>query len=98
MAEKIVWLYPHKCKVCGKPFECRSEYAYKINGGKGFMWFCSYKHMREYEKAHEKRNAPTQRQQEALDLLAEGYPISKICEMIKASHHWVEHVRDRWVI
>ena len=96
MENKTVWLFPHKCRVCGKKFECRNEYVYKILDGKSFAWFCSYRCMREYEKNHEKKKKPTKRQQEVLDLLEQGYTLTKVGEILGTSYHWVGHVRDKW--
>lgn len=48
-------LYPRRCSVCGKRFECRMEWAYKEKKKQkkeAFFWFCSYKCKREYERLH----------------------------------------------
>ena len=48
-------LHNRKCTQCGKQFEGRMEYAYKIPIKKitsAYYYFCSYKCMRAYEKEH----------------------------------------------
>lgn len=45
-------LYPHKCRQCGKRFEGSIEWAYKESKGKkkGFIYFCSWRCLREFDK------------------------------------------------
>lgn len=44
-------LYPRVCKICGKRFESRVNYTYKVEYRKNaFYYFCSYHCFREYEK------------------------------------------------
>ena len=44
-------LYPRVCKICGKRFESRVNYTYKVEHRKNaFYYFCSYHCFREYEK------------------------------------------------
>jgi hypothetical protein len=48
-------LYPRKCYVCGKRFECRMAWAYKEKKKQKkeeYFWFCSYKCMREHQSLH----------------------------------------------
>lgn len=45
MGLQLFDLYPRKCKTCGKPFESRADYAYKMERQKGkpiYWWFCSW--------------------------------------------------------
>ena len=59
--DKLIGLWPHKCHVCGKMFECTKDYVYKIlRKGGAYTWFCSYKCMRAFEK--EKENGKHWRQ------------------------------------
>lgn len=41
---KVFGLSEHKCAICGKMFECGSEYIYKRydRTGKKGVYFCSY--------------------------------------------------------
>ena len=44
-SNEFLGLTEHKCEMCGKEFECRKEYAYKIrkkNGGDRYYYYCSY--------------------------------------------------------
>ncbi len=51
---KLFDLHDRKCKQCGKLFESRKEYAYRSQVKKGrYIYFCSYKCMRKYEKKKE---------------------------------------------
>ena len=48
-------LHARKCKQCGKKFEARLEYAYKIERvHKSTLWFCSYHCLQDYKQAKEK--------------------------------------------
>lgn len=50
-------LHKRKCKQCGKPFESRMEYAYKMERRKGkklYYYFCSWHCLRQYENANAK--------------------------------------------
>ena len=49
-------LYPHKCRQCGKRFEGSVEWAYKESKGKkkGFIYFCSWRCLREFDKGRRK--------------------------------------------
>lgn len=43
-------LYSHICKICGKKFECTTEYVYKRpKKHDSYFYFCSYKCLREYD-------------------------------------------------
>lgn len=49
--ERNLFLYPHKCHVCGKRFEARPEYVFKIGQyKKKTMWFCSWKCLQKHRK------------------------------------------------
>ena len=51
MNERNLFLYPHKCHVCGKRFEARPEYVFKIGQyKKKTMWFCSWKCLQKHRK------------------------------------------------
>ena len=41
---KAVGLHEHTCKVCGKKFECFTDYVYKKrkNNKGSYYYFCSY--------------------------------------------------------
>ena len=52
-------LYPHKCRNCGKTFECGKQWAYKASrGGDKFWWYCSWKCVRQWEKDHQDSRKP----------------------------------------
>lgn len=95
----MIGLYGHKCKVCGKVFECRSEYVYKIEraqSAKQFYWFCSYKHMREYEQKKADKKKPSEKELIVLSLLKEGVNLHEIGRQVGVSHTRVGHIRDKW--
>ena len=94
-----IGLYPHKCKLCGKKFEARSEYAYKLHRYKSsddFDWFCSYKCLREYETKHKRKKIPTGREQEILDLLKQGVNPTEVGKRFGVTYQHVAQVRDKW--
>ena len=50
----MLGLYPHKCRQCGKEFEGRREYAFKVPKRPGwdkYYYFCSHKCFRAYENS-----------------------------------------------
>lgn len=92
-----VGLYPHKCKQCGKKFEARSEYAYKLHKFKtsdDFVWFCSYSCLRAYEEKHKKK--PGERDQKVLDLLDLGITPTEVGNMLGLTCQKVAYIRDKW--
>lgn len=95
-----VGLYSHRCGECGKGFECRREYAYKIHkyqSSDDFVWFCSYRCLRQYEKTHQKpEKQPTRREQEYLDQLDSGLTIEEIARREGVNPQRVRFVRDKW--
>lgn len=105
-SEKQVWsykakvgLYEHKCKQCGKHFECRSEYAYKLskrNSTKGFHYFCSYKCLRAYEEEHSKKKKPNEKERQMLELLKAGIGLNEISRQLDVSKSYVTMTRDKW--
>lgn len=53
MGLKAFDLHKRKCAQCGKNFESRMEYAYKVERRKGkklYYYFCSWHCLRQYEK------------------------------------------------
>ena len=94
-----VGLYPHKCKMCGKRFEARKEYAYKLHRYKSsddYDWFCSYKCLRQYERKKRSERHPTVREQDYLDLLDDGLTIAEIARREGVNEQRVRFVRDKW--
>jgi YHS domain-containing protein len=52
---ETVGLYNRICTQCGKHFEGRSEYAYKVQDKHitdKYYYFCSWKCLRAYEREH----------------------------------------------
>lgn len=96
----LIGLYPHKCASCGKSFEARREYAYKLHKYKtsdDFVWFCSYKCLRLYEKKNIKpKIRPTPREQEYLDLLSSGLTVTEVARHEGVDEQRVRFVRDKW--
>ncbi len=47
----------HKCAVCRKRFSTLyyPEWAYKTGKEGSLKWFCGYKCLREWQKAHERK-------------------------------------------
>ena len=44
-------LYPHKCHICGKKFECGNDWVFKEGYRKQkYTWFCSYHCIREHQR------------------------------------------------
>ena len=94
-----IGLYPHKCKECGKKFEARSEYAYKLHKYKtsdDFVWFCSYKCLRAYEDKHTRKKKPNERDQKVLDLIREGISLTEIGRRFGITYGMVAYIRDKW--
>ena len=94
-----IGLYPHKCKQCGKKFEGRSEWVYKLEkqkGSKDYIWFCSHKCIRQYEKDHTKVKKPSEREQQILDLLKKGYTPTEAAKKLGITYGAVAKVRDKW--
>ena len=94
-------LHPRKCHKCGKDFECRYEYAFKLSDKKKHAkWFCSYSCLRSFEKAALMKNRrgskPSYEAQKILRLMAEGVSMSKIAEDLGIRHQRVADIRDRW--
>ena len=76
-----IGLYPHKCRECGKKFEARTEYAYKLHkyqSSDDCDWFCSYKCLRAYESKHTRKKKPNERDQKILDMISEGLSLTEI--------------------
>lgn len=96
---KSIGLYPHKCKKCGKKFEARSEYAYKLHKFKTsdeFVWFCSYRCLRAYENTHSKKKKPSEREQEILNLIAKGINLTDVGRRFGITYQAVAYIRDKW--
>ena len=94
-----IGLYPHKCKECGKKFEARSEYAYKLHRYKtsdDYDWFCSYKCLRAYESKHTRKKKPNERDQQVLDLISEGMSLTEIGRKFGITYGMVAYIRDKW--
>ena len=71
---KLFDLFDRKCRQCGKHFESRKEYSYRKTVKKGrYIYFCSYKCMRLYEKARmEKKVKYSEIEQSVYKALAAG--------------------------
>ena len=94
-----IGLYPHKCGECGKRFEARTEYAYKLHRFKtsdDFIWFCSYKCLREYEKNHSRIKQPTACEQVYLDLLDTGLTITEVSRLKGVNASFVGRIKHKW--
>ena len=54
MSFEMLGLHKRECKQCGKQFESRTSYAYRIPTRKTgqFTYFCSWKCLRAYEQEH----------------------------------------------
>ena len=94
-----VGLYPHKCKQCGKAFECRPEYAYKIRKAQKmdqYWWFCSHKCIRKYDEGHTNVKMPSAADQRILDLLAEGNEPVEVARMLGITYNAVSNAKCRW--
>ena len=63
-----------KCPVCKKKFFVRyaEEYVYKIYRGNSYKHVCSWKCLREYEKAHETSTEKKAKEQVQKELRGEG--------------------------
>ena len=100
IVSKNIGLYPHKCKQCGKEFECRSEWAYKLprKGRLDHFWFCTHRCIRAYEEAlqEKKMRTPSERDREILELLAEGVGATEIARKMGLSYYQVVRIRDKW--
>ena len=92
-----IGIYVHKCPICGKKFECRSDYGWKKqlgNKGDKFAWFCSYSCMREFERTKIKK--PTKRQKEIMDTLKSTKNIEETARILGIKRGRVVAVRDQW--
>jgi len=56
---KSIGLHAHTCAICGKEFEARAEYVYKVKDpqGRNLIWMCSYSCMTKYLENKKKRRA-----------------------------------------
>ena len=62
------------CKCCGKQFDTPTgEWAYKKYKGQGWIWFCSWKCMRQWERVHE--ISKIERRERILQALADGLSV-----------------------
>ncbi len=96
---KSIGLYPRKCKQCGKKFDCRKEYRYKIlryGSEECYDWFCSWKCIQAYRREHTKVKKPDERDQKILNLLDCGRSLAETGEMMGLSRKVVIRVRDKW--
>ena len=100
-----VGLYSHKCKQCGKDFECRAEHRYKIvRYGRidCYDWFCSWKCIQAYReintkiKMNSKVKKPNERDQKILDMLDKGLSLTEIGKRFGLSRGAIGKVRDKW--
>lgn len=95
---KDLGLRERTCKICRKTFECRKEYAYKVDVKKGkryfTYYFCSYKHLREWEKEKEKK--PTPLQKRIIEELERGGSYTEVARKTRMSKTSVEHLYDKW--
>ena len=94
-----IGLYPHKCKQCGKRFEARREYAYKLpkfHRTDDYDWFCSYKHLRQYEQEHSLKEKLTAREVEAINLMEQGLKTMEIATRMGVSRNRVLAIKDKW--
>lgn len=90
-------LHPHVCRQCGKHFECRQEYTYKVHKYGSvvqYHWFCSWKCLREFEINKAKR--PTKREEQFLELLDSGESLAETARKLGVSPTRVMKVRDKW--
>lgn len=96
-----IGMYPRKCRNCGKEFECRKEWGWKIprNRNNGtYFYFCRYSCMREYEKAKEARKKPkmTPMTMQVLGLLREGYNQSEAGRIVGMTYKQVNRIKEAW--
>ena len=94
-----VGLYPHKCKQCGKRFEARREYAYKLpkfHKTEEYYWFCSYKHLRQYEQEHSSVKKLTPREAEAIRMVEQGFTTMEIATKMGVSRNRVFAIKEKW--
>lgn len=90
-------LYQYKCKQCGKKFEGRKEYGWRVPEGRSnaiFHYFCSYGCMRQYEKRDKK--VPSKREKQYLDLLNSGMNAEQVARELGVSSSRVRYVRIKW--
>lgn len=94
-----IGLYEHTCKQCGKKFECRAGYAYKIaeKRGEGYAWFCSYKCIQAYRNQKESsKQRPTIKEKMVLEMLDRNAMLKDIIEMQHISKETVYKIKDKW--
>ena len=95
-----IGLYKHICTQCGKAFEARKEYAYKIikdYDRDSYFWFCSYKCIQTYRKQIKPRQkTPSEKEQLILDLLSKGVRQYEIAQRAGVSKQTVYKVKKKW--
>ena len=100
--EKQIGIYPRKCRWCGKEFECRREYGWKIPISRKsdfYYYFCKYSCMRAYEKDKEEkkvRGKKTPEDKQVLALLNAGYNQCEASRITGVNYRRVRTIRDKW--
>ena len=93
-----IGLYHRKCKTCGKEFEARKEYGWKIAPYKSSdfsYYFCSYSCMRAYEVAKEEKKK-TPEVVKVLGLLRAGYNKTEAGRIVGMTYKQVKKIADKW--
>lgn len=98
MSQIMFGMYPRKCKTCGKEFEARREYGWKIpqyRSSEFFYYFCSYSCMRAYETAKEEKKKPKETVR-VLGLIRAGYSKTETGRIVGMTYKQVKRIWDRW--
>ena len=95
---ELVGLHEHTCKQCGKDFECRTEYVYKLPTNKGdvYHWFCSYKCIQKYREEHKKTKLPRDKDKLILAMLDRGMTQAEVGEYFHMTSQSVGRVKQKW--
>lgn len=98
--KETMGLFERKCTQCGKTFEARSEWAYRIpktRSSCAYFWFCQHKCIRAYEREHTKpQERPTKWQEAVLKRLEELHSLAEVAREFGISYKRVSNIRDKW--
>lgn len=98
--KETMGLIERKCAQCGRTFEARMEWAYKITKPGSictYFWFCRHKCIRAYEREHTKpQERPTKLQEAILERLEELHSLAEVAREFGVSYKRVQNIRDKW--
>lgn len=99
--------HERECSECGKTFDAKDEYVYKIlsgrpNGHAAYRWFCSWHCIQQWRAEHDPpprkpRKKQTKRAEEVVPLvllmLQQGFKGTEIAKKLDISITWVSRIK-----